>query len=79
MYTLIYFSPTGNVLHLAKMLANHLDSYNVKILALESIEADQLINNKHLVLLYPIHGFNAPRTVKRFVECLPPSTLSSVI
>jgi len=78
MYTLIYFSPTGNVLHLAKMLANHLDSYNVKILALESIEADQLINNKHLVLLYPIHGFNAPRTVKRFVECLPPSLYNTV-
>ena len=78
MYTLIYFSPTGNVLHLAKMLANHLDSCNVKILPLESIEADQLINNKHLVLLYPIHGFNAPRNVKRFVKCLPPGLYNTV-
>ncbi|MFC2046079.1 EFR1 family ferrodoxin [Chloroflexota bacterium] len=72
MYTLIYFSPTGNVRHLAKMLAGYLDPHGVRILPLESIEADQLENNKHLVLLYPIHGFNAPRTVKRFVTSLPP-------
>ena len=78
MYTLIYCSPTGNVLHLAKMLANHLDSFNVKILALESIEADRLMNNEHLVLLYPIHGFNAPRNVKRFVKCLPPNLYNNV-
>jgi ferredoxin len=78
MYTLIYFSPTGNVLHLAKRLANHLDSYDVKILPLESVEADQLINDKHFVLLYPIHGFNAPRNVKRFVKCLPSGLYSAV-
>ena len=78
MYTLVYFSPTGNVLHLAKMLANHLDSYDVEILPLESIKADQLINNKHLVLLYPIHGFNAPRNVKRFVKRLPPGLYNTV-
>ena len=77
-FTLIYFSPTGNVSHLAKMLANHLDSYDVEILPLESIEADQLTNNKHLVLLYPIHGFNAPRNVKRFVRCLPPGLYNTV-
>ncbi len=78
MYTLIYFSPTGNAFHLTKMLAGHLDSCNIKILALESIQADQLINDKHLVLLYSIHGFNAPRTVKRFVKCLAPGLYDSV-
>lgn len=78
MYTVIYFSPTGNVRHLAKLLASHLDSHDVEILALESIEADQLTNNKHLVLLYAIHGFNAPRTVKRFVKRLPPSLYNAV-
>ena len=78
MYSLIYFSPTGNVRHLAKMLANRLDSQSVEILALEFIEADQLTNNEHLVLLYPIHGFNAPRNVKRFVKRLPPSLYSAV-
>lgn len=60
------------------MLANHLDSYGVEILPLESIEVDQLTNNEHLVLLYPIHGFNAPRNVKRFVKCLPPGLYNAV-
>ena len=54
------------------MLADHLDSDHVKVLPLESIQADQLAKDKHLVLLYPIHGFNAPRNVKHFVKCLPP-------
>jgi ferredoxin len=72
LYTLIHFSPTGNVAHLAKMLADHLDSDDVKVLALESVQVDQLEKRKHLVLLYPIHGFNAPRNVKHFVKCLPP-------
>ncbi len=75
---MLYFSPTGNVLHLTKMLANHLDSYDAKILPLDSVEAEQLMNNEHLVLLYPIHGFNAPRNVKRFVKCLPPSLYNAV-
>jgi len=78
LYTLIYFSPTGNVFHLTKMLANHLDSYGAVMLPLESVDADQLTNNEHLVLLYPIHGFNAPRNVRRFVKRLPPSLYSTV-
>lgn len=77
-FTLIYFSPTGNVSHLAKMLANHLDSHDVEVLPLESIEPDQLTHNQHLVLLYPIHGFNAPRNVKRFAKCLPPALYETV-
>jgi len=78
LYTLVYFSPTGNVLHLARMLAGQLDSYGVRILALESVAADQMADDKHLVLLYPIHGFNAPRNVKRFAKCLPPALYETV-
>jgi len=71
MNSIIYFSPTGNVLHLAKRLAGCLGTDNTKILPLEFIKKDQLKKNKHLVLLYPVHGFNAPRTVKRFVKNMP--------
>ena len=78
MYTLIYFSPTGNAFHLTKMLAGHLDSHDAKILALEFIQEDQPINDKHLVLIYSIHGFNAPRTVKRFVKGLAPGLYDTV-
>jgi ferredoxin len=59
------------------MLANRLDPYDVRILALESTQVDQLKGNEHLVLLYPIHAFNAPRTVKRFVKGLPPDLYRS--
>ena len=72
MYTIIYFSPTGNVLHLARLLAAELKSPERDILPLEFTDPKQLESNKHLVLLYPVHGFNAPRTVKRFVRSLPP-------
>jgi ferredoxin len=71
MITIIYFSPTGNVLHLAKLLAEELKSPEEEILPLEFTDPQQVESNKHLVLLYPVHGFNAPRTVKRFVKSLP--------
>jgi ferredoxin/flavodoxin len=71
MYTIIYFSPTGNVLHLAKLLAEELKSPVENILPLEFTDPEQLENNEHLVLLYPVHGFNAPKIVKRFVKSLP--------
>ncbi len=72
MYTIIYFSPTGNAFHLAKLLAAELQSPAENILPLEFTDPLHLESNKHLVLLYPVHGFNAPRTVKRFVRALPP-------
>jgi ferredoxin len=78
MYTIVYFSPTGNVLHLAKILANCLGVHQDKILPLEFIKPAQLTNNNHLILLYPIHAFNAPRTVKRFVRCLPTGLYNDV-
>jgi ferredoxin len=38
----------------------------------ESFGKTRATRFQHLVLLYPIHGFNAPRNVKRFVKHLPP-------
>jgi len=78
MYTIICFSPTGNVLHLAKTLADGLKTPKEDILPLEFTDPEQLKHNKHLVLLYPVHGFNAPRTVKRFVKSLPPGLYEAV-
>ncbi|PKO01884.1 MAG: hypothetical protein CVU43_10600 [Chloroflexi bacterium HGW-Chloroflexi-5] len=71
MYTLIYFSPTGNVFYLAKSLAKYLKPFGVQLLPLEFISLNQLESNEHLVVMYPIHGFNAPRTVKRFIRQIP--------
>lgn len=71
MYTIIYFSPTGNVLHLAKLLGTELKIPAGNILPLEFTNPLQLERDKHLILLYPVHGFNAPKTVKSFVKSLP--------
>lgn len=71
MYTILYFSPTENVKHLAKLMAAKLNSLEEDILPLEFTDPKRLKKNKGLVLLYPVHGFNAPRTVKRFVNALP--------
>lgn len=77
-FTLLYFSPTGNVRHLAKTLAAHLDSNGTTVLALEAAEPERLARGGHLVLLYPIHAFNPPRNVQRFVRRLPPHRFDAV-
>ncbi len=78
MYTIIYFSPTGNVLHLAQLLATELKSPAEVILPLEFTDPGHLKPDQHLILLYPVHGFNAPRTVKRFVKNMPSGLYEAV-
>jgi ferredoxin len=78
MYNIVYFSPTGNILHLVNILADRLGVHKDKIFPLEFTEPDQLTKNDHLILLYPIHAFNAPRNVKRFVKSLPPKLYNDV-
>jgi len=78
MYSIKYFSPTGNVAHLAKKLQGHLGSGNCDVSALEFIDPNQLQKNDHLILIFPVHGFNTPRTVKRFVQNLPPDLYNFV-
>ena len=78
MFTIIYFSPTGNVKHLANKLAGHLGPSNAKLLPLEFTDPNKLEKNEHLVLIHAIHGFNAPRTVKRFIKILPPDLFDVV-
>jgi ferredoxin len=71
MFTIVYFSPTGNAKHLAKKLAMHIGLSPADLLPLEFTDPEELKQNKHLVLIHAVHGFNAPRTVKRFVKNLP--------
>lgn len=78
MYSIIYFSPTGNAKHLAKLLGVELKVPEEDIQALEFTDPLQLKVNKHLVLLYPIHGFNAARAAKRFVKELPSGIFEAI-
>jgi len=78
MYTIIYFSPTGNAKHLADKLAENLATDNVELLALEFTNPLNLQANDQLVLFFPVHAFNAPRTVKNFVKNLPQNLYEGV-
>lgn len=69
MFTIVQFSPTGNTAYIAHRLSESLKT--TQIHALEHTVPDTLVNSEHLVLLFPIHGFNAPKTVLRFVKALP--------
>lgn len=77
-YTIIYFSPTGNARFLAEQLSRSLSEKIVELLALEFTDPLALKSNDHLILMFPIHGFNAPRTVKRFVRQIPSNLYKSV-
>jgi ferredoxin len=78
MHSIIYFSPTGNAKHLAKKLAAELKIPEKKMHALEFTDPNKVESDEHLILLYPVHGFNAPRTVKRFVKALPPGLFKAI-
>ena len=78
MYTIIYFSPTGNAKYLAENLAEGLNCNSTNLFPLEFTAPESLEQNIHLILLYPVHGFNAPRTVKRFVKNLPSGIFENV-
>jgi ferredoxin len=71
MFTILYFSPTGNGQYAAELLAQELGQEAAGPMALENTAPKDLQANDHLVLIYPIHGFTPPRTVKRFVRSLP--------
>lgn len=66
MYTIVQFSPTGNTAYIANLLGKHLEVES--IYALEHTDAGELEKSEHLIILYAIHAFNAPKPVKRFVS-----------
>jgi len=71
MYSIVYYSPTGNTKYLAQYLKKCLSKVEVEVLPLEFTDPLSLKEGEQLILMFPIHGFNAPRRVKRFIKELP--------
>ena len=69
MYTIIQYSPTGNTAYLAEKLASKLGADG--IYALEHTDYRSVKSCEHLILMYPVHAFNAPKIVKEYVKNLP--------
>lgn len=65
MSKIVYLSPTGNTELLADALAKH---FNTTAIPLEEYHHESA---DHIVFMYPVHGFNPPRTFKRFINQLP--------
>ncbi len=76
MFTIVQFSPTGNTAHIADLLSNYLETDQVY--ALEHTSPTYLPNTGHIIILYAIHAFNAPKTVKRFINNMPKNKFNKV-
>lgn len=76
MYTIVYFSPTGNTKFLAQHLSEHLSVKH--IYALEDTDPKTLETTPHLVLLFAIHAFNAPKPVLQFVKSFATQQFSTI-
>lgn len=70
---IVYFSPTGNVKYLAGKLAGELNLPVHHVSPMESVLEHSVYDDPYLVIMYSIHGFNAPRFVKSFVNQMPKS------
>ena len=71
MKTIIYFSPTGNARYIATRLAKSISDDASELLALEFSDPADLEKRDDLIIVYSIHAFNPPRTVRRFVKNMP--------
>jgi ferredoxin/flavodoxin len=78
MKTILYFSPTGNVRYVAQLLLDKLAPDSAEMQPLEFTDPRQLRKTDHLIIMYSIHAFNAPRTVRKFVDAMPQGLCSSV-
>lgn len=68
---IFYFSPTGNARYVSEKLRESLGDSSWELKAIESIKGENLTPCDSIVLIYSIHGFNPPRSVKRFIKELP--------
>lgn len=78
MYTIAYFSPTGNTLYLAKKLKEHLQPDQIELVSITDFESNVLKKNDHLILMFSIHGFNAPKKVEDFAKSIPENHFENI-
>lgn len=76
MFTILHFSPTGNAAYLAKRMGQCVKTD--RIYAIEHTDPESSDVGEHLVIFFAIHGFNAPRTVLRFVKKMKASQFKDI-
>lgn len=77
MYTVVYHSATGNTRYLAKRLGVLLGE-GTPVLKSTAVQPETLAASQQLIIMYPIHGFNAAKEIVEFVKQLPRHQFSGV-
>ncbi len=78
MNTILYFSPTGNVKFVVEKLSDCFKPGSTELQPLEFADPATIRKNENLIIIYSIHAFNAPRTVKRFIRNIPGGLFKAV-
>jgi len=78
MFSIAYFSPTGNTRYLAKKLEIHLQPNQTDVISIRDTDFTTLQKDSHLVLMYAIHGFNAPQRVEAFAKTIPQNYFNNI-
>lgn len=76
MYTIAFFSATGNTEFLAHKLQDKINTDT--LINISYIEPKTIEKNEHLIIMFPIYGFNAPKEVVEFAKNIPSSSFKKV-
>lgn len=77
MYTILNFSATGNSRYISELVSEELGIASDNILELEKTDPALLGKPQQLILIFPVHGFNAPETVIQFIKKIPQNSQCS--
>jgi ferredoxin/flavodoxin len=77
MYSILYYSPTGNSKFFANLLHQDLGSANSQCQSIEKYTPSQNSEHSNLILVYPVHALTAPQFVIQFCKTIKPKQFSS--
>lgn len=77
MYTIVFHSATGNTKHLANKLRDKLRE-NTKVVNILEVKPESLCADEQLIIMYPIHGFNASKEIIKYVSNIPQKKFSKI-
>lgn len=78
MFSILYYSATGNTLYLANKLKEKLGQSCVEAINVSNIEEIKPHNSQHLIIMYSIHAFNAPKEIVDFIKNMPEGLFNKV-
>lgn len=71
MFSILYYSATGNTLYLANKLKEKLGLSCGDIMNIYNTDVVSLQHIQHLIVMYSIHAFNAPKEMVDFIKNIP--------